>query len=141
MAIGCMTRPGIGKACFGALILNLALSGCAYRLPVPTLPFEQHLKVVAIDPQAYMLRLRIRDPRDYRVPVDGRLTLDVPGYRAACKVYLFDKFRINRGGDPFTARTIDVIVGGKITRQLSLKEISELPVDAQGYHLLAVLRR
>jgi len=102
------------------------------------LPSQQRLKVAAASPEAYILRLRIREPRDYRVPADGRVTLDVPAYRAGCSVYLFDKLRIQRGANPFTARTIDVVAGGKILRQLSLKEISALPVDPEGYHLLAV---
>jgi hypothetical protein len=129
----------IAAASFGfVLTLNFTLAGCAYRLPAPMLPSQQRLKVVGVSPEAYVLRLRIREPRDYRVPADGRVTLDVPSYRAGCSVYLFDKLRIQRGANPFTARTIDVVVGGRITRQLSLKEISALPADAQGYHLLTV---
>lgn len=131
--------PLIPAASFGfVLTLNFALAGCAYRLPAPMLPSQQNLKVEAASPEAYLLRLRIREPRDYRVPADGRVTLDVPAYRAGCSVYLFDKLRIQRGANPFTARTIDVVAGGKIIRQLSLKEISALPVDPEGYHLLAV---
>jgi hypothetical protein len=129
----------ITAASFGFLLtLNFTLAGCAYRLPAPMLPSQYRLKVVANSSQAYVLRLRIREPRDYQVPTDGRVTLDVPGYRAGCSVYLFDKLRIQRGSNPFTARTIDVVVTGKITRQLSLKEISAMPVDAEGYHLLTV---
>jgi hypothetical protein len=129
----------IAAASFGfASTLNFILAGCAYRLPVPMLPSQQRLKVVSASPDAYVLRLRIREPRDYQVPADGRVTLDIPGYRAACSVYLFDKLRIQGGANPFTARTIDVVVGGKITRQLSLNEISALPADAEGYHLLTV---
>ena len=121
------------------LTLNFALADCAYRLPAPMLPSQQRLKVAAAaSPEAFILRLRIHEPRDYRVAADGRVTLDVPGYRAGCSVYLFDKLRIQRGANPFTARTIDVVVGGKVTQQLSLKEISVLPVDPEGYHLLAV---
>lgn len=84
------------------------------------------------------MRLRIGEPRDYRVPADGRVTLDVPSYRAGCSVYLFDKLRIRGEDNPFTAKTIDVVAGGKTIRRLSLKEISALPVDPEGYHLLAV---
>jgi hypothetical protein len=51
-------------------------------------------------------------------------------------VYLFDKLRIRRGTDPFTARTIYVIAAGKVAQQLSLKEIAAFPVDPEGYHLV-----
>jgi hypothetical protein len=129
----------IAAASFGfVLTLNFILAGCAYRLSAPVLPSQQRLKVVGVSPEAYVLRLRISEPLDYRVPADGRVTLDVPSYRNGCGPYLFDKLRIHRAGNPFTARTLDVIVGGRITRQLSLKEISALPADAEGYHLLTV---
>ena len=101
------------------------------------LPSQQRLKVAVPSPEAYVLRLRIREPRDYRVPADGRVTLDIPAYRVGCSVYLFDKIRI-RGANPFTAKTVDVVASGKIIRQLSLKEIYALPADPEGYHLLAV---
>jgi hypothetical protein len=124
---------------FGFVItLNFALAGCAYRLSPTVLPSQHRLKVVADSSESYVLRLRIRERRDYQVPADGRVTLDAPAYRAGCSVYLFDKIRIRRGANPFTARTIDIVVGGKITRQLSLKEISTLPADPEGYHLLAL---
>ena len=120
------------------LTLNFALVGCAYRLPASMLPSQQRLRIAAPSPEAYILRSRIREARDYRVPSDGRVTLDVPAYRAACSVYLFDILRIHRGTDPFTERTIDVVGGGKRIRQLSLKEISGLPLDSEGYHLLTI---
>ncbi len=123
------------------LTLQFVLAGCAYRLPVPTLPSQQHLRVVTSSPEAYALRLRINSSRDFHVPPNGRVTLDVPSYRAACSVYLFDKLRIRRGANPFTARTIDVIVAGKVTQQLSLEEIAALPADPEGYHLLSVRAR
>lgn len=119
------------------LAVDLALAGCAYRLPVPVLPSQEHVKVAAASPEAYTLRLRIREPRDYGVPADGRVTLDIPAYRAECSVYLFGKVRIRSGSNPFTAKAIDVIAGGKILRHLSLKEISALPLDPGGYHMLA----
>jgi hypothetical protein len=102
------------------------------------LPSQHRLRVVANSPEAYVVRLRINEPHNYQVPADGRVMLDAPGHRAGCSVYLFDKFRIQSGANPFTARTIDLLAGGKVTRQLSLKEISALPVDAEGYHLLTV---
>lgn len=121
-----------------ALILALmaASGGCAYRRPAGMAPSRQGLRLVAKSPEAYVLRLRIGEPHDYRVPVDGRVTLDVPGYGVPCDVYLLNKIRIRRGANPFSAKTLEIIVAGKVTRQLSLKEIATLPTDAEGYHLL-----
>jgi hypothetical protein len=51
-------------------------------------------------------------------------------------VYLFNKIPVGKNVDYYTAKTIDVILGGKTARRLSLKEVSALPLDAEGYHLL-----
>src|ERR1035441_1340918 len=95
--------------------------------PAGMAPSRQGLRLVAKSPEAYVLRLRIGEPHDYRVPVDGRVTLDVPGYGVPCDVYLLNKIRIRRGANPFSAKTLEIIVAGKVTRQLSLKEIATLP--------------
>jgi len=129
-----------GRDMAGALVLvsMLMSAGCAYRLPVFRPPFQQQIKVVARNPENYVLRLGIIEPHDYHVPGDGRVTLDIPSYRAACSGYLIDKILVRPGADPFSKKRIDVVVGGKITRQLSLKDISRLPTDSEGYHLLRV---
>jgi hypothetical protein len=119
-------------------VLTFETIGCVYRLPPATLPSQHRLKVVSNSPEVYSLRLRTREPHDYRVPTDGRVTLDLPGSRDGCSVYLFDRIRIRSGASPFTAITIDVIGNGRIARQLSLKQMAALPVDAEGYHLLTV---
>jgi hypothetical protein len=64
--------------------------------------------------------------------------LDVPAYRPACSVYLFNQIRVRRGANPFYEKTVGIVVGGKTVRSLSLKEITSLPVDGEGYHVLTV---
>jgi hypothetical protein len=118
------------------VVLGLAQTGCAYRLARWTMPSQQRLKIVGSSDYAYVVRLRIHDPRDYRVAADGRITLDAPGDHGECSVYLFDVIRVQRGVDPLTAKRFEIVRGGKIVGKLSLKEIGELPVDAEGYHLL-----
>jgi hypothetical protein len=118
------------------MLLASTLVGCAYALPPVTLPTQVRLKIVAKSPDVYDARLRITEPHEYRVPADGRVTLDVPTYRAGCSVYLFGKLRMPNHSDPYTAKTLDLLAGGKIVQQLSLKNISTLPVDADGYHIL-----
>jgi hypothetical protein len=125
------------SAAFGLeLMLILTLAGCAYALHPVTLPTQVRLKVIAKSPEAYGVHLRINGAHDYRVPADGRLTLDVPAYRAPCTVYLFGMFKLPNHLDPYTAKTLDVFASGKTARQLSLQKISALPLDADGYHLL-----
>jgi len=118
--------------------LTFSLGGCAYRLHPPSLPYQQHLKVVADAPETYVLRLRVRESIDYKTPQDGRVTFEIPAYRAGCSVYLFDKIRVRSGGNPYTAKTVDVIGAGEVMQHLSLKEIAASPIDGQGNHLLMV---
>ena len=119
----------------------MGMGGCAYRLPPVMLPSEYRVKVVATAPERYALRLRLTEARQYSVPADARVALAVPAYRAACSVYLFDKLRIRRGADLLRENRVDLIAGGNVVRQLSLKEIAALPVDADRYHLLTIAER
>ena len=119
-----------------ALVLTAMLTGCAYRLPAGTVPSQQRLKVAGVSAEPYVVRLRIHDPNEYRVAMDGRITIDVPADRGECSVYLFDLIRVQRGVNPLTAKRFEIVQGDKNVRKLSLKEIVELPMDAEGYHLL-----
>jgi len=124
-------------AAFGLeLMLIVTLAGCSYALPPVTRPTQVRLKIVANSPEIYSARLRIGEPHEYRVPADGRVTLDVPGYRAGCTVNLLGILNLPNHLDPYTAKTLDLSTGGKTTRQLSLEKVSALPLDADGYHLL-----
>lgn len=137
MNVGGKSKMSIRAVLF-AFGLTFSYAGCAYRLPVPMPPSQQHLIVSAKSPELITLRLRIGEPHAYDVPSDGRVTLDVPSYRPGCSVYLFDKIKLRSGANPYAERTIDVVRGGKTIRQFSLKELATLPVDQAGYHLLAL---
>jgi hypothetical protein len=102
------------------------------------LPSVYRVRIVADSPDRYTVRLRVVDGRQYEVPPDGRLNIAVPAYRASCSVYLFDKIRISSGANPFTAKSVDLAEGRRVVRQLSLKEIAGLPLDAEHYHVLTV---
>lgn len=119
-------------------MLLVTLAGCAYALHPVTPPNQVHLKIVSSVPELYNLRLRVREPHDYRVSADGRVTLDVPAYRKADTVYLFGKLALPNHSDPYTAKTLEISASGKTVRQLSLKRLNSLPLDADGYHLLRV---
>lgn len=125
-----------------AVVCALAalLAGCAYRLQLIAPPEQQRLKIVNTSPDRYAIWFRIRDPRQYAVAKDGRVTLEVPAYRRGCDVYLFDRIPLRRGADPFAAKTVEIVSGGQTVRKISLKEIAALPKDEEGYHLLALNR-
>lgn len=117
------------------LPLILTSAGCALALHPVTQPAQVRLKIVAGSPQIYDVHLRVNEAHDYRVPVDGRVTLDVPAYRPACSTYLLG-IKLRNGWDPYTAKTLDLVEGSKTARRLSLKQVYALPLDADGYHLL-----
>ena len=132
-AIGWYPRAALAAA-FGSMLV-----GCVLRMPPAVMASQQGIRVVSRSPESYVLRLQIYGPpRDYHVPGDGRVTLDIPGYRAACREYLFGKVRVKHGADPFTEKTVQIMEGGKTAGRLSLKDISRLPADPEGYHLLRV---
>jgi len=119
-----------------AFARTTALTGCAYRLAPWTLPSQQRLKIVGASAEQYVIRLRIHDLKEYRVVADGRVTLDVPAEHGECSVYLFNLILVQRGVNPFTVKTVEIVRGGKPMRKLSLKEIAQLPADSEAYHLL-----
>lgn len=118
--------------------MALILAGCVYRLLPVTPPSQQRLRIVSASPERFVVRLQLGDSREYNVPADGKLTLTVPAYRAPCRVFLFGLVKTRSGAQPFTAKTVTVIDGAKVTRRLSLKDVSALPVDANGYAMLTV---
>ena len=118
--------------------MALILESCVYRLLPVTPPSQQRLRIASASPERFAVRLQIGDSREYNVPADGKITLDVPAYRAPCRVFLFGLVKTSGGAQPFTAKTVTVIDGAKVTRRLSLKDVSALPVDANGYAILTV---
>jgi hypothetical protein len=120
----------------GIIALGLQMS-CAYRLPPPSPPGHYRLRLVAKSPERYVLRTPTMNTKEYQVPADGRVTLDVPGSRRGCGVYLFNWIRVSSGYDPFGARTVDLSTASRPRRKLSFNELFRLPQDAEGYHLLS----
>ena len=134
-----LPEESLRYAVFGLVLMFLVtLAGCAYALHPVTPPSQVRLKIVSPTPEVYSLRMRVREPDDYRVPTDGRVTLNVPAYRAACTIYLFGKLALPNQSDPATAKTLEISASGKTVRQLSLKTLNRLRLDADGYHLLKV---
>jgi hypothetical protein len=116
----------------------LALVGCAYRLPPSAPPSQQRVRIVAKTPQLYLLRADFGRVTDYQVPDDGRIVLGTPAFFRGCSVYFLDGIKISSGNDPSRTWAIAVISGGKTVRRLSLRQMSSLAVDPEGYHLLSV---
>ena len=84
-------------------VAALLLSGCAYRLPPPVPPSQDRVRIVATDPQQYVLRVETETTAVIQVPADDRVTIGVPWHRKSCSVYLFNQIKVGGGGDPLRA--------------------------------------
>jgi hypothetical protein len=139
----------------GALVLSCC--GCTYRLYAPNPPSQERIRIVAKYPDRYTLHVEERVPtgRDsadgnalhthvahatnYQVPSDGRVTMMIPAFRPTCGVYLFNRIKVGGGGDDALKEwEISVLYEVRTLRTLSLKELKELPTDAEGYRLLKI---
>ena len=124
---------GIGHV---AILAAPLLNGCAYRLPPPVPPSQDRVRIVATDPQQYVLRVETETTAVIQVPADGRVTFGVPWHRNSCSVYLFNQIKVGGGYDPLREWNVLVTHGDKVVRKLSLREVENLALDAAGYHLL-----
>jgi hypothetical protein len=120
---------------FAPLLLRV---GCVYALR-PAIPSSQALiRVVQTEPATVVLRLHTPEPREFWASADGRAIIDVPSYRPPCKIYLLGTIGIPSELGLHSGRNIDVVVGGKISRRLSLEQLAALPSDSEGYHLVTI---
>jgi hypothetical protein len=79
------------------LLLTFALMpfcGCAYRMPAPTPPSYEQIRIVSRDPQQYRLSVDAGRIDNYDVAQDGRILVAIPSYRTSCRVYLFDLVKV-----------------------------------------------
>lgn len=116
----------------------LMLAGCSYRMPAPTAPSEELIRLIAKAPQQYSLQVSTRAVNEHDVPPDGRLKISVPGYRRACGVYLFDAVKVGGYGDPLKAWNLTISRRGNVVRKLSLDALRSLATDEAGYRMLRV---
>jgi hypothetical protein len=117
-------------------LASVGLPGCAYRMPAAAAPSLPRLRLAAQSPRQYVVRLETGGIKDYPVPADGRVTLEVPGARPRCQVYLFNWIRVGGGADPSKLWRIEVLAGGKSVRTLPLDELLRLPMDPSQDHVL-----
>jgi len=115
----------------------LASSGCVYRLQPVQFQSQQRLRIVTASPGTFTIHTGFLHPKDYRVPSDGKVTLDVPAYRRSCGPYLLG-IEVGRSKDTFTSKTIEISGVGRRVQKFSLKELERLPADSEGYRMLEI---
>ena len=121
-----------------AELLIVSLTGCAYRLPTMRPASQERIRIIAATTDHYVLRANTGSVKQYEVPGDGAVSVDVPAYRPTCSIYLFNMFKVGGGDDPLNGWNISVIHKGSVVRELSLRQVRELALDQQGNHLLEV---
>ena len=107
-------------------LASVGLPGCAYRMPAAAAPSLPRLRLAAQSPRQYVVRLETGGIKDYPVPADGRVTLEVPGARPRCQVYLFNWIRVGGGADPSKLWRIEARTSQFVA------VIGRLPPKAQG---------
>jgi len=107
--------------------LILMLSGCEYRLMAPYPPSRQLIRIDAQKPEQYKLEMKTGNIRTFDVPIDGRVSLEVPPYRQSCGPYLFGAIRVGGDGDPLKNWTVSITREGKTVRRLSLAHCCNSP--------------
>src|SRR5258708_30441515 len=117
--------------------LSCLLMGCAYTLHPSTPGFQQRLRLVARAPENYSLHAW---DKEYVIGSDGEVRIEVPVTRQPCRVSIF-AVPFGRSADPLKQRSISLIIGGREIRRLSIHEISKLPLDISGDHVLSIRER
>lgn len=119
--------------CLFCVVLDLC--GCAYVLHPVAPSLQQRIRVLAKSPEEFSFRSKFTSVQAYDVPADGRVTLDFPAHRPGCTALLFG-IPITRPADRYNSKSIEVTHAGKLIRKLSIKDVSALPTQADGYHVL-----
>jgi hypothetical protein len=113
-------------------------AGCSYALPAFKPQSAERVRVLARSPELLVVRVDAGRLVEYPVPADGRLVLGIPGYRRGCSVYLFNAVKVNDGADPLKDWSLTVSFGGRALRKLSLRQVSHLATDSEGFRQLKV---
>ena len=116
----------------------LTLAGCAYRLYAPTPPSHGLIRIVADSPEQYSVQVNTGTVKQYDVPHDGRIAVDIPSYRPPCGVYLFNEIKVGGDGDTLKSWTVSFTRNGKTVRKQSLRVTQKSPTDEAGYHIVTI---
>ncbi len=134
-----LIRSRFKLACaIAAFCLMLILMGCSYALPIVTPPSAERVRLVAKSPESLIVHVDVGHSMEYSVPADGRLTIGIPAYQRGCTRYLFNAIKVSDGVDPLKNWTLTVSSSTKAMRTLSLRQVSQLARDSEGFRLLKI---
>ena len=116
------------------------LCGCAYSLHPYNTPNVQSVKIVANDPQQYIVRVDDKlgnEQKDYPVGADGSVSFSVPRLPNGCATYLFGVIKV-ADNQPEEVKAILLTKDGQTVQKLSLNDVPNLPADPNGVRELKV---
>ena len=121
--------------CLATSLLSL---GCVYyALPVVNPPSQERVNIVAKSPESYVIRIKAERSQDYPVPPDGRVSVGIPAYRPGCRVSV-TAIKVSNGYDPLKDWTVEVREGDVAVRSLSVRQLSRLRPDAEGFRVIKI---
>jgi hypothetical protein len=117
-------------------LVAVLATGCAIACGPLRSPPPQKLKVDALSPAAY--RIRVVDfaaSYETQVPENGQVSFDVPVVSRHCTQY-FLGIKVHSATPVEKRRVIQIVKGDNVVRKLSADDIAKLPIDPDGYHIL-----
>jgi hypothetical protein len=130
---------GLKVFCFVACLALVSQTlACVYALTGSNAPGQEHVRILAVNPEKYVLHVETGEAIDTPVPPDGRTAVAIPAYLSGCKVYLLGVVKVSNGRDPLKDWSIAVISNRRTVRKLSLRQLVKLPTDSEGYRLLKI---
>jgi hypothetical protein len=109
-------------------VLPCLLSGCVIAMNTMNPPSQLKLHIASFSPQQYCLRIK---DRECRVPGDGRVVVEIPALGHDCSIYLFGACKI-KDGSAQNLPAVHVLRDGQCIRTLTLRQVTQLPLDAGG---------
>jgi len=110
------------------VVLPCFLGGCVIAMNTMNPPSQLKLHITSFSPQQYCLRIK---DRECRVPGDGRMVVDIPALGHDCSIYLFGACKI-KDGSAQNLPAVHVLRDGQCIRTLTLRQVTQLPLDAEG---------
>jgi hypothetical protein len=128
-----IVRPD-GRTAYAVLACLLLLTGCVNIDGPSNLPSIEKIRVLTSAPNKHSIQIH-----ESAFPLDenGRANVAVPQFGMHCQLYLFGVLKVN-DYSPYKTREIEVLTGDKVIKRLSLDQLSKLPTDDAGYHLVPI---
>jgi hypothetical protein len=119
------------------LLWCVLLTGCAKALLVSNPPSLQKLRISSPHPEEYKVVVTGGD--NYSVPPNGRVQVQIPRLPSGDATYVLGVKVASASS--YDVPALQVNADGRAIRKLSLNDLSKLPVDEEGFHVLTIPSR